>query len=84
MPRVLITQGYTDYTLNRIVKKDEEFVVSEQRANTLVISGVAEIISEDVSDYRAKIAELETKNTAIKTENFELKSKIAELETKKK
>lgn len=84
MPRVLIKKGYTDSMFNRIVKKDEEFFVSEQRAKTLVGVGIAEIISEDIADYRAKIAELETKNTALETENSELKSKIAEFETKKK
>ena len=75
--RVLITKGYTDRLLNRNVRKDEELTVSEARAKLLASKGYAEIISEDITDYKNKIAELE--NTIIDKD-----AKIAELEKKKK
>lgn len=64
--RVRITQGYTDSHLGRIVHRDEEFSVSEARAKRLIETGVAEAVSEDISDYTDKIAALETENAALK------------------
>ena len=79
--KILITQGYTDRILNRSVKKDEILPdISESRANALVKAGVAEIISEDVTDYRKRISDLEAaiieKDKAIEAKD----AKIAELE----
>ena len=71
--KVLITQGYSDRLLGRNVKKGEELTVSEHRAQRLEQSGVAEILSEDIGDFTARIAELEAAVA-------ERDTKIAELE----
>lgn len=71
--RVLIKQSYTDRIVGKTVHKGEELTVSEQRAQRLIKSGVAEIVNEDSGAGR--IAELEAENKTLKEEIAALKKK---------
>lgn len=86
--RVLIKQSYNDRNLDRTVRAGEELSVSEQRAQQLIKSGVAEKMSDDISDYIKQIATMETALTErdkriseLETENAAQKEQIATMET---
>ncbi len=67
--KVLILKNYKDVALKRRVLKDEEIIVTEERAKELVEGRVAKII-EKVSDDKLETATIEIpkekKETAIK------------------